>query len=136
LSYDNQSNHERYQEVVNNIPASPPPAQEFAMVANRMDYLKNFSSGKEISAKDFIFLSLFDEGEGFIDTLYPSSYPRNIQVAAPGLIQAGDAVLRFSLIRNSWSNFSYALDVSLNILKILGAQITLYTPLKLQTVFT
>ncbi|MBS1775962.1 MAG: hypothetical protein JSS64_06740 [Bacteroidetes bacterium] len=103
LTTDAQSNHLRYTNIPNNIPNNPPTPQPFCIATVRTDFTRNFNSGRTVYTGQNIPLSLFDNAEGYIDSIVPVGAPINYTFNAPNAIAAPmNAVLRSAVLRGSY----------------------------------
>ncbi|MBS1584309.1 MAG: hypothetical protein JSS82_01985 [Bacteroidetes bacterium] len=66
LTYDNQSNHLRYIQNTDPIPAGPPAAESSCIATSVNHYRDHFLSGRSYSSDDQLFSSQFDVAEGFV----------------------------------------------------------------------
>ena len=88
LTYDNQTNHQRYGQAPNNIPGTPPAPQAFCMATTGSYFLRNFCEGRIIVSGEAIHQALFDNAEGYVDTLVPVGAPLSYTLPAPNAVNA------------------------------------------------
>jgi hypothetical protein len=115
LTYDNQGNHLRYAATPNNIPSTPPAALSYCIATVGNYFLKNFCEGRHVISAQPITLSLFDNGEGYVDTMVSIYTPLTYTVSAPNAVTAPvNAVINCSVLRNTYATINDQLKISLN----------------------
>lgn len=114
LTYDNGSNHLRYQNVANNIPPSPPAPPAFCTAKEGVYYKNTFMNGKPINSQEQIYLSLFDIGEGFVNTRQHSNVTTAINLATPNVVSGGNATINSTVLHNTYTNNVMSLKINLN----------------------
>jgi flagellar hook assembly protein FlgD len=115
LTYDNQSNHLRYAAMPNNIPATPPAALSYCIATVGNYFVKNFSEGRHVVAGQPITLSIFDNGEGYVDTMVSIYAQLNYSINAPNAVSApANAVINASVLRNTYATINDQLTIFLN----------------------
>lgn len=103
LTISTGTTNARFTQVPNNIPAGATPAPWCWHTVGRY-FTKEHVHGRHIVDLQPIFSSLFESGEGFVDTLYGSTLSSNFGIQTPELASSGtSAKLALSIIR-----FNYA----------------------------
>lgn len=115
LTFDNQTNHQRYVATPNNIPGAPPAAQPYCIATVGNYFLKNFNEGRNVVSGLQIPVSLFDNAEGYIDTMMNINTTLSYTLNAPGAVAAPiNATVNAALIRRSFSSVVDQVRVVLN----------------------
>lgn len=126
LTADNSGAPLRYTQVPTNIPGSPPPALQSGMVTVGQYFTNTFSSGRNVMPNEHIPLSLFDNGEGYVDNMVNVSNQLARAINTPNLVNSGNATVNLSVIRNSFSGAPLPVKVHLNNNEIANDQIQQY----------
>jgi len=115
LTYDNQSSHSRYSAIANNIPSTPPPPATYCIATTGNYFLRNFNEGRNVVQFQTIPASIFDNAEGYVDTMMDVGVPLNYTLPAPHAISAPvNAVLNTAVLRSSFFYASDNIKISLN----------------------
>lgn len=114
LTYDNGTNHLRYQNVTNNIPVTPPPSPAFCTATTGEYFTNTFMNGQPINNQEQIYLSLFDIGEGFVSMRQHSNTTTSINLNTPNVVSGGNAIVNSTVLRNSYASNLINLKINLN----------------------
>lgn len=103
LTYDNQTSHLRYAATPNTIPGTPPSPLSYCIATVGSYFTNSFSEGRNIVAGEHIPASIFDNAEGYVDTMVNINTPLTYTLTTPNAVAAPvDAVFNSSVLRNSY----------------------------------
>lgn len=124
LTYDSPGNQLRFTEVPTNIPSGPPAALSYCMATVGVDFLRNFSSGRNVVLNEHIPLSVFDRAEGYVDTIVTVHVPLSASLATSNVANASaNATVRFSAVRTTQSSSAIPFKAFLNGQNVLDAML-------------
>lgn len=116
LTYDNNTNHSQYRISPLTSPGDPnpnQPAQPYIMTTVGNYYKGAWVSGQSLTGGEELTSSLFETGEGFVNTLVNINTQISVSLNAPNLVAGYPGILRASVIARSYA-FSHKVSVSIN----------------------
>lgn len=112
LTVDNSTTHFRYANVPNNIPGNPTAVNSCYTISD-LHFNRTFAAGRHIVDGQPIFASLFEQGEGFVDTFLYSGAPQNYTLNTPNAVGGQNAQLKLVAARNNYQTSPLAIPVKL-----------------------
>lgn len=115
LTYDNQSNHQRYIQNTDPIPASPPAAEVSCIATSANHYRDHFLSGRSYSSDDQLFSSQFDVAEGFVyEDGTNLNFTSGAYIGAPG-ITTGPVQFKANILAVNGTTSATPIDFKISI---------------------
>lgn len=116
LTYDTQTNHSRYIATPNVIPGTPPTPFPYCIATIGNYFLKNFCEGRNVVTNIHIPASIFDNGEGYIDTMVNVTVPLTYNLSTPNAVTNApvNAIVNFSVLRNTYYYTPIQITANLN----------------------
>lgn len=113
LVVNNASNNLRYTNVANTI-SNPPAAQIYCYTTFEQHFFNEFFAGRQYSNAYDIYYSIFNNGEGFTDGKRSTNQAFSLPVNISNPVSGQSAILKTSILRNTYNGNNEDLQVSLN----------------------
>ncbi|MEO6830936.1 MAG: C25 family cysteine peptidase, partial [Chitinophagaceae bacterium] len=116
LSYDNNTNHLHYQLsplAVSGAPNAGQPAQPYLLTTVGNYSKATWIQGQSLADKDELVSSLFETGEGYVNSLVNIGQQLSVSLAAPNLAAGYPGNLHTSVISRAYI-YSHQIKVSVN----------------------
>lgn len=115
LTYEASGSHLRYANTPNNIPPVPPAPAAYCIATVGDYFLRGFSEGRNMVPGLHIPGSIFDSGEGYVDTMQNITLPFSYTLNAPNAVSAPvNAVFNSAVVRNSYFYGADQIKIFLN----------------------